>query len=218
MPGKKGAKQHHYTEEHLQFIRDNVKGRPYQDLLNMFNAEFGAEISLSALRGVCKRFHMMSGLSGRYPKGNVPYLAGRKGFQVGGRSNETQFKSGHVPHNCVPIGTERISSDGYPIIKICDKGEQRQRWKPKSAIVWESVHGPIPKGCVIIVVDGNKLNTEINNLVMVSRKELAIMNNHGLIGGGRECTEAGKTIAKIILATSQNGIKQRQSLKKGKAP
>jgi len=44
---------------------------------------------------------------------------------------------------------------------------------------WEQVHGPVPKEMVVFKIDGDKYNDDIDNLCLVSRKDLAMLNrNH----------------------------------------
>ena len=45
-------------------------------------------------------------------------------------------------------------------------------------MVWEKVNGPIPKGCKIVFLDGDKNNISIDNLKIVSSGALAIVNRH----------------------------------------
>ena len=46
----------------------------------------------------------------------------------------------------------------------------------KHRVVWEQNNGPVPDGMVVVFKDGNKLNTAIENLELVSRKELMSKN------------------------------------------
>jgi hypothetical protein len=45
-----------------------------------------------------------------------------------------------------PIGTERVSKDGYRERKIHDGMPLQSRWRAVHLIEWEAVNGPIPKG------------------------------------------------------------------------
>jgi hypothetical protein len=102
---------------------------------------------------------------------------------------------GHKPWNYKPVGTERTNTDGYVEIKTADPN----KWRPKHIIIWEKANGPVPKGYVVIFADGNKQNVVLNNLLLISRKELAIMNKRGLIANSADLTKAGLTIADIYL-------------------
>ncbi|WP_436702547.1 HNH endonuclease signature motif containing protein [Bacillus cereus] len=48
-------------------------------------------------------------------------------------------------------------------------------------MLWEEENGPIPKGYVIIFGDGNRRNFQQDNLILVSKSQLAILNKNQLI-------------------------------------
>jgi hypothetical protein len=93
------------------------------------------------------------------------------------------------------IGTEMIDSRGYTLVKIANP----DMWKPKHVIVWKKAHGEIPKGHIIIFADGDKSNFDLDNLLLVSRSELAMMNHQKLIFPDTELTKAGKVVADMYL-------------------
>jgi len=68
-------------------------------------------------------------------------------------------------------GKEIIGSKGFIIVKVGDK------WIPKHRHVWECANGKIPKGQVIKLIDGNKHNTELSNLKLITKAELLEMNS-----------------------------------------
>lgn len=113
-------------------------------------------------KGICKKN------STSFKKGNIPWNKGTKGIC---KSNITSFKKGNIPHNYRPIGSERIV-DGYKVIKIKDPSV----WVYKAKYIWELNYGEIPKGHCIIRLDGNKLNDNIENLRIIKRSVLAILN------------------------------------------
>lgn len=55
-------------------------------------------------------------------------------------------------------------------ICISNTGKPHERWKLRSVYRWTTYIGPIPKGCVLVHVDGNHLNDELPNLAVVPRK------------------------------------------------
>lgn len=110
----------------------------------------------------------------RFQKGQVPMNKGKREHEF--RSKEacarcakTQFKPGQRPHNTKPVGYERITDDGYILIKVSMdyKMVLKHRW------VWEQAHGAIPEGYNIMFRDGNRLNCSLDNLELVSRGEAA---------------------------------------------
>lgn len=93
-------------------------------------------------------------------------------------------------HNKKPIGTLRITRDGYAIIKVADG-----RYIEKHRALWMEAHGAIPAGHVIIFADGNRTNFAIENLVCVSRADLAILNKNQKYG--REIAQNVLLLTKI---------------------
>jgi hypothetical protein len=55
--------------------------------------------------------------------------------------------------------------------------------------------------------DGDRTNLDIDNLLLVSRSELTVMNNMGLITPDRDLTKIGKQIAALSLLI---GSRKRQ--------
>lgn len=182
---------HLYTEEQREFIKKNVVGRTGRELTELINKEFGIELSVSKVNSYKKNYGLKSGLSGCFQPGVVPFNKGKK--HPTGYKNSGQFENGKRPHNYKPIGTERINGDGYVDIKIADPG----KWKGKHKIIWEESNGPIPKNHVVIFADGNKLNLDIENLLLITRRQLMAMNRYHLITDDIELTKMGVIVAKI---------------------
>lgn len=111
----------------------------------------------------------------RFPKGHVPANKGlrRPGWSAG-RMRETQFKKGQFPANKDPefyvLGALRVSADGYIDMRISfEKGVCG--WRGLHLILWEDAHGPIPKSHCLRFKDGDRLNVELDNLVLITRAE-----------------------------------------------
>jgi hypothetical protein len=105
-----------------------------------------------------------------------------------------------------PVGTELIKPDGYIIVKT-NPGS----WKRKHRIIWEAANGPIPKDCAVIFADGDKSNFNLDNLLLVSTKELGIMNRFGLIVPDKDLTRAGKMVAAIkLLINERSGTRRKR--------
>jgi len=99
-------------------------------------------------------------------------------FNPGGRSAETRFKKGMKPHTWQPIGTERISKDGYLQRKVADTGEKLKDWVYVHILLWQEHHKKdLPKGYAIVFKDGDKTNIGIENLECLSRAELMNRNS-----------------------------------------
>lgn len=111
------------------------------------------------------------GVATRFQKGHCTWNKG-KPFAAGGRSAETQFASGRLPHNHVPIGTEVMATDGYLKIKVAEPNT----WEWTHRRNWEAVHGPIAAGLLLIFRDGNHNNCNVENLELITRGELMRRN------------------------------------------
>lgn len=183
---------HQYTPEQRKFIKCNAPGMGNEKLTNLFNEHFKLVLSLDQIKGFKKNNKISSGLDGRFNKGCTPFNKGKKKYWIGGE--KTQFKAGNRPHNYKPIGTERVNGDDYVDIKI----EDPNKWKGKHILTWEYHNGPVPKGCVIIFGDGNRRNFDLDNLIMISRKQLSTLNKHGLIQNNAYHTRTGIIMADII--------------------
>jgi hypothetical protein len=192
--------KHFYTPEQIEFLRNHVVGRSKKDLTNIFNKHFGLNLSLMKIVSCVKNHNLPpSGLDGRFKPGREPFNKGKKGISTGGK--ETQFKKGYKPKNLRPVGSERVCADGYAEIKIADPNE----WKPKHIVLWEKVNGPIPEGSCLLFLDGNKLNINLDNLQLITRKQLARLNYNHLIFDNPELTKTG-----ILIADIQSKIGERR--------
>ncbi|MDF5811770.1 Uncharacterised protein [Pseudomonas aeruginosa] len=94
-----------------------------------------------------------------------------KGLPARGRSSETQFKKGQKPHTWLPVGSTRVSADGYLQRKISDTGYPPRDWKSIHILLWEEHVGPIPTGHCVCFKDNNKQNVVIDNLELITRAE-----------------------------------------------
>ena len=120
------------------------------------------------------------GAATRFKPGNQTWNAGMKGLDMGPRSHATRFKKGErrgaAARNWVPIGSERITDDGYLQRKLTDTGYPPRDWVAVHIIVWTEHHGPVPKGCTVTFKDGNRANVDIANLELLTRRELMARN------------------------------------------
>ncbi len=183
---------HIYTENQKEFIRENIKGKLIAELTKIFNDEFGLKIKDSQMRAFVKNHKLKSGIDCRFQKGHEPIGAFKKGE---GGHKPTQFKKGHRPQNYRPIGSERINIYGYTEVKTGDPS----KWELKHKVIWEKHNGPVPDGCVIVFADRDKSNMKIDNLLIVTKKQLAMLNKNNLIKTDATLTKTGIIIADVLL-------------------
>jgi hypothetical protein len=105
------------------------------------------------------------GVGTRFQPGQAPFNKGRKGWIAGGRSAEHRFKPGRLAHearNYRPIGSLRISKDGYLERKVTDdpKLVPARRWVGVHRLAWEAQNGPVPDGYVVTFKPGRRTTDE----------------------------------------------------------
>jgi hypothetical protein len=202
---------HRFTPKQIEFIKVNVFGKSYAEIITLVNSQFGIQLNKNQVKSFMGNHKLNSGRTGRFESGHAPFNKGKTGI---GGWEPTQFKKGCKSWNYKPVGSERINSDGYVDIKIADPN----KWRPKHLLIWEAENAPVPKGHVVIFGDGNRLNLELDNLILVSRKELAILNKNRLIHCSAELTRSGILIADIYLKYNERnkGLK-RKTAKKGRS-
>jgi hypothetical protein len=139
-------------------------------------ADLGLKKSASYLAGpvACRlRRGGNVGKDFRFKPGHQTWNKGLN-FDSGGRSVETRFKKGTVPPNYRPVGSTRISVDGYTEIKVA---EGMHQWRLLHREVWKEVHGEYPpKNMALVFRDGNKQNCSIENLELLTRQQLMARN------------------------------------------
>lgn len=189
---------HKWNEEEIAFLRANAPGKSYEEARRCFENQFGESVSVYAINGVYARYGIVNGIDQKIKKGNVPHNKGKKGVSYPG-TEKTQFQKGHKPWNYKPIGSERINSDGYAEVKIADPNV----WKAKHILEWEKHHGNVPKGYAVVITGENRLDPKIEDLVLVSRKQLAIMNKRGYGFYSKETAETGKLLADLVSSTTK---------------
>ena len=209
------AKKCKYTEEHFQFIRDNVVNTE-KDLHRMFNERFGLNVTLNAIENLKHKTGAKSGLvGGQFKKGSIPPNKGKTWDEYMSKegqanSRKTTFKKGNIPANRSELGQERVDKDGYTMVKIQD-GHLNKNWVLKHRLIFENHFGKIPDGYNVSFADGNKQNFDINNLILISRAEDAVMNKKKLFFDNSELTKTGHLIAKVLISASKHKAKEVKS-------
>jgi hypothetical protein len=117
----------------------------------------------------------------RFKPGQVPANKGvkRPGWAPG-RMRETQFKAGErrgvATRLWKPVGTERVSKDGYLERKVNDDLPLQARWRAVHLIEWEAIHGRIPAGHALVFKNGDKRDIRLDNLELITRAALMRRN------------------------------------------
>src|SRR5699024_8408101 len=198
-----------FTKEQEDFIKSNLEGKFDKEIRDMVNEKFGTNYKTSQISSLKSRRGWRSNAA-KFTKGYKPWNKGMQGFSPKG-SEKGWFKKGDVPLNYRPVGSERVDSkDGYIYVKVSDDGLWQNRWKHKHVVEWEKHHGEIPDNHVITFLDGDKTNTHISNLTMISRRTLFYLNrSEGLTDDKEEnvvrikLAELDSKVSKLIKTKSE---------------
>lgn len=198
---------HIYSKEEHEFMKQFVPGHSYREIQKDFTERFGWEIALGQIKSYIGNHNLNTGRTGCFEKGQKAHNKGKKmPPEVYEKAKATMFKNGNIPQNYHPVGSERITRDGYIEVKIADPN----KWKLKHRYVWENENGAIPKGYAILFLDGNKLNVNISNMKLVKRSELLIMNRYNLYGADAQSNDTATNLARLIDATNVAKKKEKK--------
>lgn len=188
--GSENKRLHIWKEEEKHYLKEITPGRSHKEIAEIMSKEFNYNFTHTQIKGAIGRYKLNTGLTGQFKAGNIPYNKGIKGLKG---ANRTSFKKGNRPVNYRPIGSERVNVDGYTEVKV----EDPNKWTLKHKLIWENHNGPVPEGYAVIFADRNKSNLDINNLLLLSRQQLLIMNRNKLIQNDIDLTKTGVIIADI---------------------
>lgn len=183
-----------FNDEQIDFIQKNGVDRFRKETLELLNKAYGTTFTLNQLGGFMSRNKIKTGMVATFEKGKAPWNKGKKVKTVG-RMRETQFKKGQPPVNWCPVGSERTTKDGYIQVKV---GEP-SKWELKHRVIYRKLIGEIPKGHVLLFNNQDTTDCNIDNLLLVSRRQLAILNRRKLLGRSKEANKSALLVADLLL-------------------
>lgn len=200
-----------WTQQELDFLLKTYPTRSNSELCGLLHRS-KSSIQLKAQKlGLAKTPKAYAKLRAehQFKKGHTPFNKGKKQeffMSPEGResASRTQFKKGvcyETSPTYRPVGYESIRRDKHGIPYAWVKVDENKRMVMKHRWVWEQAHGPIPKGRVIMFVDGNTLNCAIENLRLLTRSEQCRQNQ-------RKITDERR--AEII---AKGNIKRKESIR-----
>ena len=209
-----------YSVEEFAWIEAR-KTLPRRELHAMFVARWRrGDVSAAALASLCKRRGWLTGRTGCFEKGIVPLNKGKPmSPETRAKCAATMFqpgsRSGRADQLYKPIGSERLSKDGYLERKIHDGLPMQSRWRAVHLINWEALHGPIPDGKCLKSRDGNRRNTDPSNWELIDRALLPVLNGGGW--GKLSYDEAEPEVKPALMALAKLRIAGRAISKAGAA-
>lgn len=201
-----------YTTEMKEWLKTNIKGKPYKELTEDFNKHFGVNYKQDNIHGFCTRNKLKNGINACFKKGDTPFNKGKKmSKDVYSKIKATMFKKGNTPHNHRPVGSERFDKNGYIEVKVAEP----RTWKLKHIVEWEKYNPPIntKKECIMFL-DGNRTNYHISNLKKITREQNACMSLLGLWQKNKELNETCLNyvnLHKEIKRKRENGKENRET-------
>ena len=209
-----------YSVDELAWVEQH-RALVLGELHRRFVARFGrADVSQSNLAALRKRNGWATGRTGRFEKGQVSWNKGRACPEgQGGRhpnAVRTQFRkggrTGRANQVYKPIGTERVSEEGYLERKVHDGLPLQSRWQLVHRLRWQEMHGPVPADHALKCL-GDKLDTDPSNWVLVPRALLPRLNGRF----GRNFDAAPAELKPLILAIARLEHGARQARKRRSA-
>jgi hypothetical protein len=172
-----------YTIEERNYITSNYADTRSDKIAEHLNCTVSAVYRIASKMGIKKSSEFMqSENSGRlnkiraeknkatrFKKGHIPFNKGTKmPDEIRQKVSRTFFKKGHEPHNSKydgAIGT-RTDKNGhnYKLIRI-----SKAKWKMLQVHNWELINGPIPKGKILVSKNGDTLNCDPDNWILIDR-------------------------------------------------
>ena len=163
------ARYNTYSVEQEEFLKANAPLLSRKELTERFNERFGTTKNVRAIKSWCNNRGYNSSSDGRFQDGNVSWQTGLSGEEFKSHYTKESFQKLIDPmqqgKKTKKIGDE-IIKDGEPyiIVSVDYSLPHDKRRQPKRRVVWEQLHGEIPKDHCIICLDGNPMNCEPSNL------------------------------------------------------
>jgi hypothetical protein len=102
-----------------------------------------------------------SGEAYRYKPGSVSYNKGKRMSEATKEKvSRTFFTKGHQPWNTKPLAHERLTKDGYLMVKL-----KNRQYVLKHKWMWESEHGKVPTGYALKFIDVSRLRASVTSVV-----------------------------------------------------
>lgn len=195
---------HIWSDEEKEYLKKITPGHHYKEIQELMIKRFNIDFTMEQIKGIIARCKLNTGFTGQFAKEHTPFNKGKNGKEYLTEEalegmKKTQFKTGQSPVNWKPTGSERVTVDGYTEIKIAEPN----KWRLKQQVIYEKYNNKVPKGYVVIFGDSDKSNLNIDNLILVSRKQLLTLNRKNLIANDADLTRTGIIIADIYNKNSE---------------
>jgi len=198
----KGGVSKLFTHSQVEYIKEKYQNHNPKKVAELLNKTCNGSFTEAQIKSFVHNHGINCDRTGHFEKGEQPWNKGTKGVM---KPNKTSFKKGDIPLNHRPVGSERITRDGYRAIKIAEPN----KWELLQRYNWAKVHGNENMPDNLRFKDNDKMNCDVSNLEPVSNQEHMVLNNMGFNQMPDEVKPVVLTIAKIDVKT--------QNLSKGRA-
>jgi hypothetical protein len=193
--------------EYVEFLLEFIPGHTEAEIRQAFDEQFGIVLTEANIGNFKHKHKIKSGTcGGRFQKGQEAHNKGKKmPPEIYERCKGTMFKKGQPPVNYRPVGSERIDSEGYTMVKVADPS----KWRFKQRVLYEQYHGvKLEKSDVVIFLDGNRQNFAEDNLVKLTRAELARLNQDVKLRDNPEMNLTAVMITKLKCKMGETRMKK----------
>jgi hypothetical protein len=180
-------KQSRYTEEQKEFVRNLYDKHTCEEIYSLYRDKYGNDISRHIVRNICRlyckrKIHRYSedeisylkSLYGRYRHETIADMFNDK---YGIQTSVTMVRQLFVRlklHRRMDIGETRTTSEGHVLEKVA-----QGVWRSRHIATWERLHGKVPEGHAVTFNDGDRDNTDMGNLRLITIQEMTAINRNG---------------------------------------
>jgi hypothetical protein len=144
------TKMRRWTKEEKDFLFEFAPGHSRKEVYSEYVMRFGENRSFCSIVDRMKYYKIKTGSDGR-------------------------FKKGDINLRTVKIGTERVGDHGFIEIKVA----LPNKWRKKHRVIYENHYNvKLNHRDFVIFLDNDKTNFDIENLVLVTVRELFFINKN----------------------------------------
>ena len=195
MESLKTRSRKRFTEEQKKFMEEHASVLPWPEVTRQLNEKFGTDFANNTIRCWMRRngFKSING-DARFKKGHKSWQTGLKGEEFFSHFSEEGYKSfmKNVTRDRKYFAGDEVVFRGLPFIVTKDKckGYVYHRLKKKNRYVWEQHYGPIKDNDMIYHLDGDVMNCNIDNLICIPMRYLAMFRHNDWLHSSPEIKKA----------------------------
>ena len=184
--GLKRMELQYWTEEQVQFLKENYREKGDKELAEIFNSKWHKKKGWTLKHIEKKRMYL------NLKRTPCEIKKIKDGHKTKGafRHGKTWKTRGVSTPGTIKVWRNQFGKP-FLVIKTVEGFVHYNRY------LWQKHHGPIPEDMIIRTKDDNPLNITIENLVMIDRSENAIRNTEKYRSYPGELKDAIKSINQI---------------------